>query len=331
MIELTRHIENLLLTHDCVIVPGLGGFVTQYVPSNRISQEQIFLPPYRSIRFNQQLFLNDGLLVQSYMQAYGTNYPETIKIINSAVNNIKQTLQKEGKYELIGIGCLTLGIEENYEFTPCEAGVISPELYGLDSFTISEIKESEETLEKDDHENSNQNEPSNSDGKNYTIRINRELVNYIAAAIIAIAFYFIWVPSIVNNTTDNRQAASLVYEQLFKNTEKAKNSNKVNKNIHIQDNSKQLVTQEKDKNVATDNNNEIKYTIVLASSISKRNAKRFTNQLNNKGFKDASTYIHKRMVRVIYGQYSNYNEALQSLRNLRNNKDFKDAWVMKLP
>ena len=75
MIELSRHIESLMLNHDCVIVPGLGGFITQYMHARYIAEEGLFLPPYRSVGFNQQLTFNDGLLVQSYMQAYDTSYP----------------------------------------------------------------------------------------------------------------------------------------------------------------------------------------------------------------------------------------------------------------
>ena len=93
MIELSRHIESLLLAHDCVIVPGLGGFVAHYVPARRIAEEQLFLPPSRSVGFNQQLTINDGLLVQSYMQAYDTNYPETLKIIDDGVNRLKQQIE----------------------------------------------------------------------------------------------------------------------------------------------------------------------------------------------------------------------------------------------
>ena len=65
MIELSRHIEALLLTHDCVIVPGLGGFVTQYVPAYYVEEENLFIPPHRTIAFNAGLSLNDGLLVES--------------------------------------------------------------------------------------------------------------------------------------------------------------------------------------------------------------------------------------------------------------------------
>lgn len=143
MIELSRHIESLMLKHDCVIVPGLGGFITQYVPARRVEGEQLFLPPCRTVGFNQQLTLNDGLLVQSYMQAYDTNYPETIKLINDAVKQLKQELQENGEYELSGIGRLTLGIGGKYNFTPCEAGVLSPELYGLDTVSIPNVAQAE--------------------------------------------------------------------------------------------------------------------------------------------------------------------------------------------
>ena len=45
MIELAQHIEVLLLENDCVIVPGLGGFVAHYTPAMRVAEENVFLPP----------------------------------------------------------------------------------------------------------------------------------------------------------------------------------------------------------------------------------------------------------------------------------------------
>lgn len=44
MIELAQHIEALLLENDCVIVPGLGGFVAHYTPAMRVAEENTFLP-----------------------------------------------------------------------------------------------------------------------------------------------------------------------------------------------------------------------------------------------------------------------------------------------
>ena len=42
MIELAQHIEVLLLENDCVIVPGLGGFVAHYTPAMRVAEENTF-------------------------------------------------------------------------------------------------------------------------------------------------------------------------------------------------------------------------------------------------------------------------------------------------
>ena len=33
MIELAKHIEALLVDNDCVIVPGVGGFIIHYAPA----------------------------------------------------------------------------------------------------------------------------------------------------------------------------------------------------------------------------------------------------------------------------------------------------------
>ena len=38
MIELSQHIEVLLLENDCVIVPGLGGFVAHYTPAIQVEE-----------------------------------------------------------------------------------------------------------------------------------------------------------------------------------------------------------------------------------------------------------------------------------------------------
>ena len=51
MIELAQHIEALLLENDCVIVPGLGGFVAHYTPAMRVAEAECFSAPYPYYRF----------------------------------------------------------------------------------------------------------------------------------------------------------------------------------------------------------------------------------------------------------------------------------------
>ena len=49
MLELVRHIEYLLTEHDCVLVPGLGGFVLQYVPARFSEGRKSIQPPGKQI------------------------------------------------------------------------------------------------------------------------------------------------------------------------------------------------------------------------------------------------------------------------------------------
>lgn len=104
MIELAQHIEVLLLENDCVIVPGFGGFIAHYAPAMRVAEENIFLPPTRVIGFNPQLRLNDGVLVQSYMAVYDTNFSDATKMVEREVAELIAVLHEEGKTDLPNIG-----------------------------------------------------------------------------------------------------------------------------------------------------------------------------------------------------------------------------------
>ena len=48
MIELAKHIEVLLLENDCVIVPGLGGFIAHNRPATWRTDSGEFFPPLPS-------------------------------------------------------------------------------------------------------------------------------------------------------------------------------------------------------------------------------------------------------------------------------------------
>ena len=129
-----------MLNNDCVIVPNLGGFMAHHVEARYDEEDCIFLPPLRTLGFNPQLKINDSLLAQSYIEAYDISYPEAIQRIEDEVNELTQHLQNEGRYELNNIGILELNEDGNYVFTPCEAGILSPSLYGLNSFEMKTIE-----------------------------------------------------------------------------------------------------------------------------------------------------------------------------------------------
>jgi len=142
--EIAHHIAHLLLENDCVIVPQLGGFVAHYVSSRYNEAEQLYMPPKREIAFNSQLKLNDGLLAQSYMAAYGMNFPEATKEIIHQVKQMNKQLQQEGVVDLPNIGELRFTMKQEYLFVPYTEVLTSPHLYGLSSFQLDTLKEIEE-------------------------------------------------------------------------------------------------------------------------------------------------------------------------------------------
>ena len=136
VIELERHIEILLLDNDCVIVPGLGGFTAHHIEARYDDADGVFLPPLRTLGFNPQLKINDSLLVQSYIEAYDISYPEALRRIESEVDELCQRLANDGYYEMTDRGVLEVNEDGNTIFTPCEAGILTPGLYGLSSFEM---------------------------------------------------------------------------------------------------------------------------------------------------------------------------------------------------
>ena len=139
VIQLYRHIEILLLDNDCVIVPGLGGFMAHHTAAKYYEDTQTYVPPIRQLGFNGQLRINDSLLAQSYIEAYDISYPEAVRRIEDEVAEMMQTLQSKGHCELDDIGILRTSIDGHLEFEPCEAGILTPSLYGLDSVDIKPI------------------------------------------------------------------------------------------------------------------------------------------------------------------------------------------------
>lgn len=220
MKELSRHIEVLLLENDCVIVPGLGGFIAHNKAAEFKDSANVFCPPLRTIGFNPQLTINDGLLAQSYMQSYDTDFPDASRKIESVVSQIKESLYKNGQAELDNIGTLYYTMAGTYGFEPYNNAFFSPSLYGLGSFSISPLSELSslkettaeqrviiETVPASSVENSNKN-----NRQQHIIKRMAEHAIGIAAAIIL--FFVLSVP-VENTYLDNSSYASLGAETML--------------------------------------------------------------------------------------------------------------------
>lgn len=329
MFELAQHIKVLLLHQSCVIIPDFGGFVTSYVPARYEEERHTFLPPRRILAFNPSLTVNDGLLVQSYMQTYHVSYNEAAARVDEAVKAGKQELKDKGELTLKGIGHFKLLPNGQYDFTEDETGIFSIPLYGLTPFYIESIRESNVSAVREEKR----------EKKSYTLRINRELANYVATAAIAILFYFIWSSPVADapRSVAEQQSYSAfcpapVAPQLQTEKEAThRNETPVPARQVREAIQSDTIAGPAETGAGAQSMPDGAYTIVMVSRVTLKNAERYTRMLEMKGIQGATVYAKGKMVRVVYGRYNDEDEAYAALRLLRKaHSPFADAWVLKL-
>lgn len=72
-------ILSLLHEHDCVIVPGLGAFLTRRTASTFDARRGLMLPPTKEVAFNADIRRSDGLLADGVAAADGVDYTEAMR------------------------------------------------------------------------------------------------------------------------------------------------------------------------------------------------------------------------------------------------------------
>ena len=359
MIELAQHIETLLLENDCVIVPGFGGFVAHYSPATRVKEENIFLPPTRTIGFYPQLKLNDGVLVQSYMSAYDTSFADASRIVEKEVNEFIGLLHEEGKAHLDNIGEIQSNIYGNYEFVPYDYKITTPSLYGLDSFEIHELsalQQKEKVLIPTYPEK---------EKKTFEISINRAYLRNAAAMIAAIVLFFAFSTPVENTDVQKNNYAQLLPSELFEQIEK---QSVAITPVYVKNDAAQQAKKFSASSASTKTSSAKKHTtdkaktskpiavrevkvvkqetaapapavksqesanhpfhIIVAGGISLKDAEAIATQLKSKGFADAKALNTDDKVRVSISSFNNRDEATKQLLELRKNETYKNAWLL---
>ncbi len=342
MIELAQHIEVLLLENDCVIVPGLGGFVTHYAPATRVAEENLFLPPTRIIGFNPQLKMNDGLIVQSYMSVYGTNFSDATKMVERKVDMLIAALHEEGKVDLPNIGEVRYTIYSTFDFAPYTHKLTTPYLYGMDAFQMQELS----VLEKQQAErDASYSVPVaiKKEKRNSGIRFNRTYLTSAAAMVAVIILSFFFSTPIENTEVKKDNYAQLLPDDLL---EKIKNQSLVITPIVVKRNTlapqpekaetqKQAVTAaaakttEPSQPAAETDTLKRPYHIIIASVETEQEAKAMATRLVAKGFSGAKAIIGDGKMRVCIESCDTEAEAYRAMATIRRDETYKNAWVLK--
>lgn len=357
MIEIERHIQKLLLTADCVIVPGFGGFIAHHVPARYDDARRAFYPPLRTLGFNPQLTMNDSLLAQSFVETYDISFPEATVRIEENVARLEEAIATRGRYDMEGLGTMTMTEDGVYNFVPCKNGILTPGFYGLAEFEMARLPQSlqtapvalpvepEEQAEEqvlptaeapviEAEENLNEETELAEEERKY-FRIPKVALYRLAVACVAFIAILL-IPTPVGNSSQLSLSSggidtNLLYRILPKDTTTPLPHVDKNGSVLAKDSTgvKTLAERTDSASIASGEPSTC-FCIVMASRVSLKNAKAYVEQLQHKGFETARVCTQGRYTKVVYGQFETMAEASQALNKLNDNIDFKDCWITEL-
>ena len=127
-------IARLLEEHDCVILPGYGGFIGNYAPARIDPVSHSFIPPSKKILFNINLKQNDGLLCNRLVTDEGVSYADALALVNELVTSIRHTLKSGKSFIIPEVGRLFAGREGTLQFEQAKDYNLLPDAFGLLTF-----------------------------------------------------------------------------------------------------------------------------------------------------------------------------------------------------
>jgi len=332
VINLSRHIEYQLLYHDTVVVPQLGTFKATYVSSKWVEEEEILLPPYRALTFTEEVDESDTSFIETISASYQISTEEAYIVTLEYTENIHQELAEYGSYELGGLGEF---VQEEatgkIQFIPCQAGVASPGLYGLDAIHVHPIKQ-EEKLE---NKQGNKNMSVNTDAKNITISINKRLLHYAAAVAASIVLFLSFSTPVSDNMITKQQVtgselffpSNLITLPMTTPVQAEEAEETATETSAEEPQNDKTLTEETQQPAVEQAGPTC--SIILCCGVPVKNAEAYCENLSKRDI-HAVVDNSGKVLRVLIPGFSSREEALTEVRSLRSkSKEFSNAWIME--
>ena len=306
MKNLAQYIESLLIQHECVIVPGLGGFVT-YRDKASIRNNRLYAPAQR-VRFNHLLTYHDGLLAEAYMQDRHIGYSAALEAIKADIEQITTALNSGNTFILGRIGALSLSAN-NTIILKNEDCKFLPENIGLPIVNLKQLATE-----------------SNNDNT-ITLNIPRASSNVVryAAMLIIVFIFSLLIPTPV---TDATHEASFYKVKITDNRVQMTDDR-----VQMTDNTSNLSNlqqEQKDSTLLIPHSSlDSRYHLIIASLTSQAEAEEYIAHHTHFDRNQLIIIESKGKYRISAAGFNKYKDALQYMDSIRNEVPIaKKAWIM---
>lgn len=299
--DLAKHIKYLLQFHECVIIPGFGGFIYNYQPAGYNNVTQTFTPPSKQVIFNSKITKNDGLLINQLVDAEGMGYRQAQLAVLKFTDSLYHKLNSGQTVDLENLGSFRYNNEGVIEFnTAINFELI--EAYGLKPFAFSTISGSKPVM-------TYQTRPA--------VRALQHNNNWLkVAAGIALVLSLSLFP--LKNNDLHLQSSNLIPMHLLNNEPDGAVVEVMNEAL---DTSEGLVV---DQVVSKE---KAPYILVGGSFEYLKNAQILTDELIADGHNAEILLLDNGYFRVVIDSYFDRNEALDAMESYRSVHAGSMVWV----
>ncbi len=349
---LDPYLENLLVDYDCVVVPQLGGFITNYKPARIDQKSGIAHPPQKDVSFNKNLTKSDGLLETTLSQDRNISFEDASASLKSAVESCWLKLHDGQKVQFKKVGVLYIDGNKNLRFEPSGDVNFLKSSYGFDSFKLPEpiVRETASPVVQKEEE------PASAP----VIEMGRTRSNGIYWVAAATMLPFIAMSAYIGISTNFKSPTEVSVADLnpFKSisnelTVYSEREHKVDvepteidvlsfpENVAVfpysfetgKIDSTGVWVDLREKGVSATKESKLSglYHIIGGCFGERTNAENFVSRLEMRGYGAAILDQHKGLYRVKIESFGNYDQALNSLDDMRTTGTFPNAWLLKKP
>ncbi|MGC9374902.1 MAG: SPOR domain-containing protein [Bacteroidales bacterium] len=325
--DIKKHIKELLVENQSVVIPGLGGFVAEYESAAFDVSENKFLPPTQKIHFNPAYSFDDKKLVDFIAQKEKINTDKANLHLKEFVAQVKKQLNTGKNVDFPEIGTLHRNPKGNILFIWDKRSNLLAEAFGLKDLTIKPIEQ-----------------PSRPNAlvKKKSKTGKKILIAFASAAafllIIALSWYFTdgyknfdFITSDKstpkkNNTVKNLK--SKIYLDSIARSDSIKAV--INQTIDVTTNKKKaLFYQEPETKPAEEQQQFTQFHIIAGSFKNMENAEKYCSNLKALGYEPEIIESDKNLLRISIYSYPDEISALKKLYKLRETSEIKSVWILK--
>lgn len=349
MLRIVTHIENLLLEHDCVILPGFGGFVLQAVPSVYDKENNRFIPMRKEVMFNSTLRYADGLLCGSYMQRYGVDYAKARLMMEEDIDSMSKVLEHDKSVTLGKIGSFTKGDEGQVIFMPGNSSLINADAYGLPAFEFPLLP----VIEREESVAASKKKES---GDVFYIPVSRRFIRIAAASAAAVALFFLVSTPVKDVNRSTYRASFVPSEMISTHFEKpaAQSFEEIVTEAAVEESVVEPIAQpsvgpakveaaapavakpapvvvKEVKSATPERKSEAvakkMYHVIIASFPSQGQAKEYLSTVDRKLCGNVDILLRDGKYRVYADRFDNRRDAENYMATIRKSSSYKDAWI----